>query len=130
MVDCCFCFCKQKTAYEMRISDWSSDVCSSDLALVGAACNRTITPRERIREAVGLGIRVTQATRRNIRATASIGAVAVEPQIAWRRQIPEVGEAHFDRSEERRVGKECVSGVDLGGCRMFKKKNKEIKKKN
>src|SRR3546814_2279123 len=26
-----FCF-KQKTAYEMRISDWSSDVCSSDLA--------------------------------------------------------------------------------------------------
>src|SRR3546814_5391530 len=31
----CLCFCffffKQKTAYEMRISDWSSDVCSSDL---------------------------------------------------------------------------------------------------
>src|SRR3546814_2289193 len=26
------CFCKQKTAYEVRISDWSSDVCSSDLA--------------------------------------------------------------------------------------------------
>src|SRR3546814_8944260 len=26
------CFCKQKTAYEMRISDWSSDVCSSDLS--------------------------------------------------------------------------------------------------
>src|SRR3546814_7827108 len=30
----CFCFFfKQKTAYEMRISDWSSDVCSSDLIL-------------------------------------------------------------------------------------------------
>src|SRR3546814_4134042 len=28
----CFCF-KQKPAYELRISDWSSDVCSSDLAL-------------------------------------------------------------------------------------------------
>src|SRR3546814_7940287 len=27
-----FFFFKQKTAYEMRISDWSSDVCSSDLA--------------------------------------------------------------------------------------------------
>src|SRR3546814_9351541 len=26
-----FCFLKQKTAYEMRISDWSSDVCSPDL---------------------------------------------------------------------------------------------------
>src|SRR3546814_8067068 len=30
--DDCFFFFKQKTAYEMRISDWSSDVCSSDLA--------------------------------------------------------------------------------------------------
>src|SRR3546814_2922351 len=29
--DCVFFFFKQKTAYEMRISDWSSDVCSSDL---------------------------------------------------------------------------------------------------
>src|SRR3546814_14178773 len=29
----CFFFFKQKTAYEMRISDWSSDVCSSDLPL-------------------------------------------------------------------------------------------------
>src|SRR3546814_8747829 len=28
-----FFFCKQKTAYEMRISDWSSDVCSSDLRI-------------------------------------------------------------------------------------------------
>src|SRR3546814_5388287 len=27
----CVFLCKQKTAYEMRISDWSSDVCSSDL---------------------------------------------------------------------------------------------------
>src|SRR3546814_5686452 len=30
-VVCVCCFFKQKTAYEMRISDWSSDVCSSDL---------------------------------------------------------------------------------------------------
>src|SRR3546814_5330883 len=30
-----FFFFKQKTAYEMRISDWSSDVCSSDLAAFG-----------------------------------------------------------------------------------------------
>src|SRR3546814_7794694 len=29
----CFFFFKQKTAYEMRISDWSSDVCSSDLPI-------------------------------------------------------------------------------------------------
>src|SRR3546814_10329731 len=31
-------FFKQKTAYEMRISDWSSDVCSSDLAAIVTAC--------------------------------------------------------------------------------------------
>src|SRR3546814_13990924 len=30
-MDCFFFFFKQKTAYEMRIGDWSSDVCSSDL---------------------------------------------------------------------------------------------------
>src|SRR3546814_2975512 len=35
MIICFFFFFKQKTAYEMRISDWSSDVCSSDLAVVG-----------------------------------------------------------------------------------------------
>src|SRR3546814_1354310 len=37
-----FFFFKQKTAYEMRISDWSSDVCSSDLAAAdgGAAYRR------------------------------------------------------------------------------------------
>src|SRR3546814_7069629 len=35
-----FLFFKQKTAYEMRISDWSSDVCSSDLAGHRVAPNR------------------------------------------------------------------------------------------
>src|SRR3546814_6121072 len=36
----CFFFFKQKTAYEMRISDWSSDVCSSDLRRGGGAVAR------------------------------------------------------------------------------------------
>src|SRR3546814_6029790 len=35
-----FFFFKQKTAYEMRISDWSSDVCSSDLFFYGGSWNR------------------------------------------------------------------------------------------
>src|SRR3546814_20350618 len=49
----CFFFFKQKTAYEMRISDWSSDVCSSDLrpallrrqlrALLHAAAGRSLS---------------------------------------------------------------------------------------
>src|SRR3546814_8175634 len=38
MLSSLFFFFKQKTAYEMRISDWSSDVCSSDLMMdIGAA---------------------------------------------------------------------------------------------
>src|SRR3546814_19760720 len=37
-LQCVFFFCfKQKTAYEMRISDWSSDVCSSDLIIAHGA---------------------------------------------------------------------------------------------
>src|SRR3546814_9764010 len=35
-----FFFFKQKTAYDMRISDWSSDVCSSDLVTFRAQCQR------------------------------------------------------------------------------------------
>src|SRR3546814_3250237 len=35
-------FFKQKTAYEMRISDWSSDVCSSDLAKAGQFAHRML----------------------------------------------------------------------------------------
>src|SRR3546814_13587640 len=35
-----FIFCKQKTAYEMRISDWSSDVCSSDVTTSVCAPSR------------------------------------------------------------------------------------------
>src|SRR3546814_1369888 len=40
-----FFFFKQKTAYEMRISDWSSDVCSSDLRRLGSGRNREIVGR-------------------------------------------------------------------------------------
>src|SRR3546814_4711358 len=43
-----FFFFKQKTAYEMRISDWSSDVCSSDLERSSPASPPT-APRERLR---------------------------------------------------------------------------------
>src|SRR3546814_18193381 len=37
-IEFCFFFFKQKTAYEMRISDWSSDVCSSDLGYLLKKC--------------------------------------------------------------------------------------------
>src|SRR3546814_6790102 len=43
---CVFFFFKQKTAYEMRISDWSSDVCSSDLHALPQAQNPAFAPDE------------------------------------------------------------------------------------
>src|SRR3546814_9371354 len=43
---CVFFFFKQKTAYEMRISDWSSDVCSSDLASSSPGRWRTASSRQ------------------------------------------------------------------------------------
>src|SRR3546814_7644035 len=43
VVVCEFFFFKQKTAYEMRISDWSSDVCSSDL--IQPYPGNTVAPR-------------------------------------------------------------------------------------
>src|SRR3546814_1756819 len=48
-------FFKQKTAYEMRISDWSSDVCSSDLLSVmeGAGADYTLVCRRLSRAALG-----------------------------------------------------------------------------
>src|SRR3546814_9412661 len=50
-VCCCisflFLFFKQKTAYEMRISDWSSDVCSSDLTRSGSHSLCTGSERQR-----------------------------------------------------------------------------------
>src|SRR3546814_2452255 len=52
MIGCCVVFCvlllfffffKQKTAYEMRISDWSSDVCSSDLPVASGLVDGSIS---------------------------------------------------------------------------------------
>src|SRR3546814_3277914 len=61
-----FLFFKQKTAYEMRISDWSSDVCSSDLVHRIGACpvdagrgSRTMRYRKR-RGREALGVRLSR----------------------------------------------------------------------
>src|SRR3546814_11677751 len=52
-----FFFFKQKTAYEIRISDWSSDVCSSDLKRSGGAADDLAPALERL-EAGGLSVSV------------------------------------------------------------------------
>src|SRR3546814_2669254 len=78
---CFFFFFKQKTAYEMRISDWSSDVCSSDLL------KRPMRPWTLTGLATGVSYWVW--------------AAAFLPALR--------GCMERLRSEERRVGKECVS---------------------
>src|SRR3546814_9974094 len=80
-----FFFFKQKTAYEMRISDWSSDVCSSDL--LGIVGHHHDIDKERIDGIFGLG---------------HGGQAGHEIALGELRPGPR-------RSEERRVGKECVS---------------------
>src|SRR3546814_13771148 len=65
-----FFFFKQKTAYEMRISDWSSDVCSSDLpAAAHVECGVIVTPvavddGQTMREHLGGAAQETQRRQR------------------------------------------------------------------
>src|SRR3546814_14244949 len=95
-----FFFFKQKTAYEMRISDWSSDVCSSDLLahLAGDVVLGGVPPQSQPRPCGGRArahAAAAPAQRGHHRAGYAgdhAGAVAAR-----------------HRSEERRVGKECVS---------------------
>src|SRR3546814_17844083 len=86
-----FFFCKQKTAYEMRISDWSSDVCSSDLR------------RRASRREAGQHLpRGAKRARHALRFRDRPGAAGERGCHAGR-----LDDRHADRSEERRGGKEC-----------------------
>src|SRR3546814_4021993 len=53
---CLFFFFKQKTAYEMRISDWSSDVCSSDLLTSAARSAASVSGFDGHRRVDGVGM--------------------------------------------------------------------------
>src|SRR3546814_15658452 len=98
-----FFFIKQKTAYEMRISDWSSDVCSSDLLreMIHRGRRhreRRCAPNEHARDA-----------RAELDPARDDGARGEDRELIAavtfghpRRFVPE-------RSEERSVGNECVS---------------------
>src|SRR3546814_4842079 len=79
----CFFFFKQKTAYEMRISDWSSDVCSSDLYI--GTCDGNMQEG-------------------SLRCDVNVSVRKPGAPFGTRCEIKNV-----NRSEERRVGKECVS---------------------
>src|SRR3546814_2790075 len=101
-----FFFFKQKTAYEMRISDWSSDVCSSDLActLGPSGSARALEHDVHIRhdgpaERGAQGPLDGRAARRLQPGKRSGDGLRTGPA--------DGGDG--TRSEERRVGKECVS---------------------
>src|SRR3546814_2890006 len=85
VVFCCFFFFKQKTAYEMRISDWSSDVCSSDL--LTTLGNPDLKPEKSRSWTVGAliepipGVSFT-ADYYNIKKTGAISAPNFAPAIA------------------------------------------------
>src|SRR3546814_2048247 len=81
-----FFFFKQKTAYELRISDWSSDVCSSDLADGGPDMVDMIGD---LRDP-GLRLRVRRVPRlqRCRRAVRVAGILRVEPRLLRRAVEP------------------------------------------
>src|SRR3546814_2536184 len=89
-----FFFFKQKTAYEMRISDWSSDVCSSDLRVFEA-------------DTFAEAWYVVERTRIDLVLLDVVMPGLSGPDMA--KLIRHNWPAQRVRSEERRVGKECVS---------------------
>src|SRR3546814_2283851 len=93
---CCYVFFfKQKTAYEMRISDWSSDVCSSDLDRLRLV-ELLLDERERANPHRHL-VELPPRLRRRL-----LGRLEAQ-------QAHDQLHVVLDRSEERRVGQECVS---------------------
>src|SRR3546814_10494742 len=105
-----FFFFKQKTAYEMRISDWSSDVCSSDLLV--AVGERLLDVLHVVGDALRFPEKLLGALHLLLqlleRAERQRGQVArlVDERGGL---VLDLSDLIVDRSEERRVGKECVS---------------------
>src|SRR3546814_17962648 len=97
-----FCF-KQKTAYEMRISDWSSDVCSSDL--IGIGCT-LVDPAQQ--DALPL-LRIDEPTLTMNFMVNTSPLAGREGKFVTSRQLRDRLDRELKRSEERRVGKEGVS---------------------
>src|SRR3546814_17546553 len=109
-----FCFCKQKSAYEIRISDWSSDVCSSDLRHVGPSDRRSSRPP------IGwpnVSLTALKRSRSNIMEEQR------EPHFSA--SLKALASVTLMRSEERRGWKECVCT-----CRYWWSPSHEKKKHN
>src|SRR3546814_9762477 len=97
-------FFKQKTAYEMRISDWSSDVCSSDLAVLDEEHAQPWKALQHPAEHQADEVRLADLRQRDVTFDERFRPAAGDDRGAV---VDVLGPRH--RSEERRVGKECVS---------------------
>src|SRR3546814_19448813 len=105
----------------MRISDWSSDVCSSDLARAFAAEGLTACVNRRERhadalEALAQSIRDAGDAARAFPADARNEEAMIALFDAVEAEVGPTEVAVFNRSEERRVGKECVSTCRYRGA--------------
>src|SRR3546814_11337235 len=119
----------------MRISDWSSDVCSSDLrdvcylhGFVERRGGDNSTERfisyfadDPTREAEGQAFAQAWAYMQKAQPSVIYYYSKYERTI-YRKLRTKYAHVCAERSEERRVGKECVVRVDLGGRRIIKKK--------
>src|SRR3546814_16072997 len=131
----------------MRISDWSSDVCSSDLGARRRAGTTAVAHHAPGRIGVGQCLARRRAARRlrgapRARSRAVLGLSRRAAATAFRRRPAERGQddhrhvarsgdaREAARSEERRVGKECVSTCRSRGAPNHEKKKKETKYRN
>src|SRR3546814_8225842 len=93
-----FFFFKQKTAYEMRISDWSSDVCSSDLSGLAKLTRTPATARTQYATASAIRIlgerEAVFSTADVIKTAVDLGETGVTPERIERRiaELVEKGE--------------------------------------
>src|SRR3546814_14732121 len=103
-----FFFFKQKTAYEMRISDWSSDVCSSDLRAIDRRYESQRRSKVATTDYIGFIEKIIGEERR------------IDSEIA----DVEDTSADIDGRDRKSVveGKSVSVRVDLGGRRIIKKK--------
>src|SRR3546814_4569032 len=116
----CLCFfVKRETAYEMRISDWSSDVCSSDLRAARiSGLAKTIA---RAWPAAG-NVRSSMPSKVTLKPDWFVSPNTVMPVVSLFSRTFSSG-----RSEERRVGKECVSTCNSRRAPYpYKKKHTEV----
>src|SRR3546814_16989009 len=127
-----FVFFKQKTAYEMRISDWSSDVCSSDLRGVAevrkSAIHRGLQGTRRAQRAPPPRRRSEIARRDRRVGGQSCAGPRLSRQAA--RRSGDARDAEDDAAGDRKSvveGKGESVRVDLGGRRRHKTKQNQDK---